>query len=188
MHIVEDALATVDNARAYQFEDIVFLQLSGTKPTGCHLVIIERGLPDVEPPAFLARLATDPRVRCTADSVPYEVQGAFRIGVAREQVLVHHADGPLEVAVEAIRGEEATLGPEGRSSSPVLIDPDQGPAEATGYSRSFDYGEALRDAIAKLPYRGGNLPDWLSTYSVVSVGAEIGGIGGFNHLVVRVAG
>lgn len=188
MQIVEDALATVDDARAYQFEDVVFVQLSGTKPNGCHVVLIERSLLDVEPPAFLARLATDPRVRCTPDAVPYEVQGAFRIGSPRDQVLVHHADGELEVAVETLQGENALSGSARRAPAPILPDLDRGPAEATGYSRNFDYGEALRDAISKLPYRGGDMPDWLSTYSVVSVGAEIGGIGGFNHLVVRVIG
>lgn len=188
MHVVEDALATVDQARAYQIGDVVLVQLSGTKPNGCHLVLIERGLLDVEPPAFIARLATDPRVRCTPDPVPYEVQKAFRIGAARDQVIVHHADGVLEVTVETPAVEEALIRADGRDGSPILFDPDVDPAEATGYSRNFDYGEAVRDAIAKLPHRGGNIPDWLSTYSVVSVGAEVGGIGGFNHLVVRVTG
>jgi len=188
MHVVEDALATVDQARAYQIEDIVLLQISGTKPNGCHFVMIERGLLDVEPPAFSARLATDPRVRCTPEPVPYEVQQAFRIGAARDQVVVHHAVGPLEVAVEPLEAEQALVRRGQEGGSPVLLDPDADPAEATGYSRTFDYGEALRDAISKLPDRGGNIPDWLSTYSVLSVRAEIGGIAGFNHLAVRVSG
>ncbi len=46
----------------------------------------------------------------------------------------------------------------------------------------------MRDAIDQLGEQGAGIPDWLSTYSVVSIGAEIGGIGGFNHLTVRVLG
>jgi hypothetical protein len=190
MHIVEDTLATVDQARAYQIGDVLLVLLSGTKPNGCHLVLIERGLLDVEPPAFLARLATDPRVRCTPDPVPYEVQRAFRIGAWRDQVVVHHADGALEVPVETLTpdGQEAPIRASDNDSSPILFDPDRDPVEATGESRSFDFSEALNDAISKIPNRGGNIPDWLSTYSVLSIGAEIGGIAGRNHLVVRVTG
>ena len=190
MQIVEDALATVDQARAYQIGDVLLVRLSGAKPNACHLVLIERGLLDVEPPAFLARLATDPRVRCTPDPVPYEVQGAFRIGAGRDQVVVHHADGELEVTVETLTpdGQEAPIRAGTNDSSPILFDADRDPVEVAGESRNFDFGEALSDAIAKIPNRGGNIPDWLSSYSVVSVGAEIGGIAGRNHLVVRVSG
>jgi len=190
MHIVEDTLATVQEARAYQIDDVLLVRLSGTKPNACHFVIIERGMLDVEPPAFLARLATDPRVRCTPDEAPYEVQGAFRIGVQRDQVLVHHSGGELEVTVETLTpdGQETLIRRGGPDSPPILLDPDSDPAEATGYSGSFDIQEALNDAIAKLPPRGGSIPDWLSTYTVVSIGAEFGGIAGRHHLVVRVTG
>jgi hypothetical protein len=49
-------------------------------------------------------------------------------------------------------------------------------------------GAAIKDAIGKLPGRGAGIPDWLSTYSVVEIGAEIGGVAGFNRLYVRVSG
>jgi len=72
------------------------------------------------------------------------------------------------------------------ASSFVDLDPE--PQEAVGRSRDYDFGEAMRDAIDQLGEQGAGIPDWLSTYSVVSIGAEIGGIGGFNHLTVRVLG
>jgi hypothetical protein len=62
------------------------------------------------------------------------------------------------------------------------------PGEAVGYSRAYDLGEAIREAIDKLPTQAPGIPDWLSTYTVLSIGAEIGGIAGFNHLKVRVSG
>jgi hypothetical protein len=62
------------------------------------------------------------------------------------------------------------------------------PSEATGYSDSFDFAEAFHDAIRQLPDRGAGIPDWLNTYEVTSIGAEIGGIAGFNHMYVKVRG
>ncbi len=40
---------------------------------------------------------------------------------------------------------------------------------------------AIRDAIAQLLPQGIGIADWLSIYSVMSIGAEIGGIAGVNH-------
>jgi len=42
--------------------------------------------------------------------------------------------------------------------------------------------------MAQLPSQGSEIPDWLASYTVVSIGAEVGGIAGFNHLTVRVSG
>lgn len=152
---------------------------------------LERGLLDVEPPAFTARLSTDPRVRCTAAVAPFEVHQAYRVGVLRRHVLLHHEGGELTVEVEDLTPQLASLRPAAAPDAPgggllgTLIGD---PGEAVGYSRDYDLGEAVRDAIAKLPPQAPQIPDWLSTYSLVSIGAEIGGIGGFNHLAVRVRG
>ena len=75
-----------------------------------------------------------------------------------------------------------------RRAGESIFDVDPGPHEAVGRSRDYDLGEAMRAAIAQLPPQGAGIPDWLSTYSVVSIGAEIGGIAGFDHLTVRVSG
>ncbi len=191
MYISEEELASVERAKAYQLDDVLLVLLAGTKPTACHLVTIERSLLDVEPPAMVARLSMDPRVRCTSDPAPYEVQQAFRIGVLREQVIVHHRDGQLNVDVTSVSSpvdSAQTVAPAAASVGASVFDIDTQPAEAVGYSRNYDLAEAVRDAIAKLPAQGGQIPDWLSTYSVTSIGVEIGGIAGFNHLKVHVSG
>jgi hypothetical protein len=181
MYVVENELATVDSADAYQVDDVLLVRLSGKKPTPCHVVSIERALTDVEPPTFIARLEIDPRVRCVQVVADYEVARAYRIGGAREQVLVQHAGGELYVEVQQLTTE-------GVSGGGLPFDPFGEPAEADGYSRAYDLGEAIRDAVSKLPPRGAGIPDWLNSYSVVSIGAEIGGIAGFDHLRVRVRG
>ncbi len=181
MQIVEEDLAPVDQAKAYQIGDVLLVQVTGTKRTACHIVSIERGLLDVEPPAFIARLSVDIRARCGPDPVPFEAQQAFRVGIYREQVVVHHSGGRLDVAVEELSAQIA-------STRGSVFDVGGEPGEAVGYSQAYDLGEAIRDAIDKLPPQGVGIPDWLSTYSVLSVGAEIGGLAGFNHLKVHVTG
>lgn len=185
MEIVEQELATVEKADAYQTEDLLILRLAGTRPTACHIVSIERALTDVEPPAFVVRLRMDPRARCMPQVADFEAAQAFRIGGPRAEVLVHHADGELTVEVTELTVDRQVAD---RSSATFPPDPFGEPAEAYGYSRSYDLGEAVRDAIAKLPDRGAAIPDWLSSYAVVSTDVEIGGIAGFNHLRVTVRG
>lgn len=186
MQIVDAELATVDQARAYQIEDVLIVRVAGTKPTACHVVTLEQSLLTVEPPAFVTRLSTDPRVRCTPDPASFEEQRAFRVGILRPQVIVHHAAGELSVDVEDLTPGLENAGGAGLGGSLFHLDPQ--PHEAVGRSRDYDLGEAMRAAIAQLPPQGAGIPDWLSTYTVVSIGAEIGGIGGFDHLTVRVLG
>lgn len=199
MHIVEDELATVDNATAYHVDDVLILRVAGSVPTACHLVSIERGLADVEPPSFVVRMAIDPRARCRLETAPYEVTRAFRIGIPRESVVVYHAPGRLDVDVDVLgvdleeSAEESPQPSRAAAAAPgsrlaSIFDEDRPPAEAVGYSRAYDLGAAVRDAIAKIPPRGAGIPDWLNSYDVVSIGAEVGGIAGFNHLRVVVRG
>lgn len=103
----------------------------------------------------------------------FEVAQAFRIGGPREEVVVHHAEGEMTVEVRRLNVERAAVDQAALTFPP---DPFGEPSEAYGYSRNFDYGEAVRDAIAKLPDRGAGIPDWLSTYAVVATDVEIGGI------------
>ena len=183
MEIVEQHLATVDKADAYYSEGLLIVRLAGRRPTACHVVSVERAFPDVEPPAFVARMSIHPAMRCRQQEVDFEVAQAFRAEVSRPEVIVHHAGGELTVAVQelSIEGRRADPSPLGD----VLGDE---PAEATGYSRSYDLAEAVRDALDRLPEQGAGIPDWLSSYTIVSMGVERGGIGGFDHLKVTVRG
>ncbi len=192
MQVFEDDLAVVDQAKAYQIDDVLLVLVNGMKPSACHEVSLERSLLDVEPPAFIARVALDPRRRCVPDPLPapFEVQAAFRIGGVRPEVIVHHSGGPLTVQVESV-DPPADSGAPGASRAAAggtsILEP-AGPSEAVGYSRSYDLAEAIRDAIGQLPPQGLGIPDWLSSYTVMSIGVEIGGIGGFDHLKVHVSG
>lgn len=190
MQVSEEDLASIEHAKAYQLDDVLLVLLTGTKPTAYYQVSIERGLLDVEPPAFAARLSMDPRIRCTADPAPYEVQQAFRVGAPRDEVIVHHRDGQLTVEVTSVSlpVDTETAAPATARSGAPLLDLGTQPTEAIGYSRNYDLAEAVRDAIDKMPAQGAAIPDWLSTYSVTSIGVEIGGIAGFNHLKVHVSG
>jgi hypothetical protein len=50
----------------------------------------------------------------------------------------------------------------------AALAPDYPPSEATGYSKAWDFAEAFRDAIGKLPPgTGAKIPDWLYTYEVI---------------------
>lgn len=181
-------LAAVEQAKAYQVGDHLLLRVIGEKPDGCHFINVERSLLDVEPPAFIATWFTLPNVRCFPEAVPYEHQQAFQIGGGREHVTLHHAGGELSLRVENLTPDDEPAVRALTSSGPAALGLDL-PAErgeAVGTSRAFDFDEAFRDAIAKIPTP--SIPDWLATYTVLEVGAQIGGIAGFNHLFVRVQG
>jgi hypothetical protein len=177
----EWSLAHVEEARAYYFAGHVLLTITGQMPDPCHVVDIEKSLLAVEPPGFIARWYVRP-VACPDVVTPYAYQEVFLIGGKRETVRLYHRDGDFEVPVQDLTEglEESTARVELALGGP--------PAEATGYSDSFDFAEAFRDAIRQLPDRGPGIPDWLYTYEVTSIGAEIGGIAGFNRMYVRVQG
>jgi hypothetical protein len=181
-------LAVVKTAKAYQVGEFLLVRISGDKPNGCHLLDIDQSPLDVEPPAFIATWFTAPNVRCTPDPVPYEHQEAFRIGGRRESVDLYHADGQTSVAVEDLNPEvEGWMASRVNARESVMpAVPHELGTEAIGYSKSFDFTEAFQDAISKIPTP--NIPDWLARYTVLEIGAEIGGIFPFNHMFVRVRG
>ncbi|MEE6295380.1 hypothetical protein [Georgenia wangjunii] len=185
MEIVEHDLATVTTAQAYQFDDVLLVRLAGTKPTPCHIVSIEQALTDVEPPAFVARMRIDPRMRCAAVVTDYEVVQAFRIGSPREEVVVHHAGEAIRVDVTTLGGQARSFGGLGGAGDDFY--PPE--VELTGISRNHDPGEAIRDALANIGERDtGGISDWLSTYTVTDMRVELGGIAGFNQLRVTLRG
>ena len=157
------------------------LTIIGQKPDPCHTVDIEQSLLTVEPPGFIARWYAHPGP-CADVVTPYAYQEVFLIGGKRETVKLYHADGEWEIPVQDLSQEL-----EGDTARTELA-LGYRPSEATGYSGTFDFAEALGDAISKLPDRGAGIPDWLYTYEVTSIGAEIGGIAGFNHMYVKVRG
>jgi hypothetical protein len=175
------SLAHVEEARAYYFADHVLLTITGQKPDPCHIVDIEKSLLTVEPPGFIARWYAYPGF-CPEVITPYAYQEVFFIGMKRETVKLYHADGDVEVEVQDLTQEL-----EAGSARAELVLGGQ-PGEATGYSNAFDFTEAFRDAIDKLSDQGPGIQDWLYTYEVTSIGAEIGGIAGFNHMYVKVRG
>ncbi|MDO5741272.1 MAG: hypothetical protein Q4P07_14115 [Ornithinimicrobium sp.] len=186
MEIVEQELAMVEKADAYRSEGLLIVRLAGTRPSACHVVSIEPTLTDVEPPAFAARMSVHPLMRCAMQEVDFEAARAFRIEGARPEVVVHHAGGELTVDVKELPVADAL-----RASVTTPLQGDffgEDPVEATGYSRAYDLSEAVREAVDKLPVRGADIPDWLRSYTIVSMGIERGGIGGFDHLKVTVRG
>ena len=187
MVVPDRELAQVETAKAYQIEDLLLLRVAGQAPTACHVVFLERSLLTVEPPSFLAGWYIRPDARCAMQTVPYEHHEVFRIGSRRDTVDLQAADGLRSVDVEHLTVEDTERGVAATRSSPIG-DPRPEAAEAVGYSTNFDLEEAMRDAIGRLPSPVPPIPDWLSTYEVVSIRAEIGGIAGFNHLAVRVRG
>ena len=178
--------ANVETANAYQLGDYVLLRIAGTKPSACYIVSIEIAPMDIFPPQFNATWAPDPLARCMEGAVPYEASQAFLLGRDLERVVLHAEGGAIEVDVLSLPIE--LTAPPAPSPATVTADIVTPPAEATGYSESYDVGEAIRDAIDQLPPRGRGIPDWLSTYTVVAIGAEVGGIAGFNRLFARVRG
>jgi hypothetical protein len=178
-------LATVEKAKAYQVGEFLLLRLMGEKPNGCHVIDVQRSLLTVEPPTFIATWFVPPDVMCIPEPVTYEYQEAFRVGIRRAEIKLRHAGGEMCVDVEDLSPETeavlATMGDGvGPGTSPI------GRTEAIGYSKAFDFNEAFRDAIGKIPTPG--IPDWLASYTVLDVGAQIGGIAGFNYMYVRVLG
>ena len=185
MKAMNRELAVVEQAKAFQIGEFLLMRLAGTKPNGCYVVDVEQSLLTVEPPAFIATWFIRPDARCVPEPVPYEYQEVFLVGVRRDTVILHEANGDLSVEVEELTPAEGVTPPE--PGFPPFADGVPGQSsEAVGYSENFDFGEAFRDAIRKIPVPA--IPDWLARYSVVETGAEIGGIAGFNHLYVRVRG
>jgi hypothetical protein len=179
-------LAKVDSASGYQLGDYLVLRIAGQKPSPCYIVSIELAPIDIFPPEFNATWAPDPLAICTQVVVPYEVVQAFHFGSEIEKVTLNTEGGAIEVAVETLPPLEP--GPVTPTAPVLAEDIVTPPSEAVGYSNSYDVGEAVRDAIGQLPPRDRGIPDWLSTYTVVEIGAQIGGIAGFNRLFARVRG
>lgn len=76
------------------------------------------------------------------------------------------------------------------SNSAQPTEADNEYAVATGISKGsasgWSFEEAFNDASRRLGSAAPNTPDWLDTYTVVEIGARLGGVAGFNDLLVTV--
>jgi hypothetical protein len=181
----ETQLAQVDTAKGFQVGQYTVLVIAGEKPTACHIVDLEMKPIEIFPPEFRATLTTNPAARCTQVVVPYERAEAFPFSdLAGERVTIEAAGGDVEVTIEQVDEDVSVAAGQPGARLDDIVGP---PTIAIGYSDDFDVGVAIRDAMGKLPSRGGGIPDWLETYSVVEIGAEVGGIAGFNRLFVKVS-
>jgi hypothetical protein len=187
------SLAQRKLVQAFFHNGTLALFATGSVPTTCHAVTITRAPVTVDPPQFTLIQCRRSGI-CSEVVTPYTVSQLFAVGTYRPLVIVTHADGLDEVAVEHIReyhsqGELNALG--AAVLVPYVFPPStarnsSADGIATGYSNAFDFGEAVREAIAALPPPAQPYQDQLSSITVVEVGAELGGIAGFQHLFVRV--
>jgi hypothetical protein len=178
--------AQVNTADGFQVGDYLILRIAGEKPAPCYIVSIELAPIDIFPPEFNATWAIPPAVRCMQVVTPYEVVHAFHIGSQLEKVTLNAEGGAIEVSIEHLPPLEP--GPVTPTEPILAADIVLPPSEAVGYSNDYDLGEAVRNAIEQLPPRGRGIPDWLSTYTVVEIGAQVGGIAGWNRLFAKVRG
>jgi hypothetical protein len=133
---------------------------------------------------------------------PFAVQIQYHSKQTIEKVDIIDAKGSHSVkveqtstemlAVDAKGGGDAlpwSTGEEGGKMPPAAEDPRTLVIrrwEATGYSTTFNFEEALRNAISSLPASPPPYPDALLAVQVTSIGAEMGGIAGLNRLVVQI--
>ena len=187
------SLAQRKLVQAFYHNGTLAMFATGSVPTPCHAVTITRALLAVDPPQFALVQCRRGGI-CSEVVTAYTVSQLFAIGTYRPVVAVTHAGGQDNVAVEHIReyhshGQMSPLG--GEVPLPYVFPPSTArksstDGSATGYSSTFDFGEAMREAIAALPLPQQPYQDQLTSITVVEVGAEFGGIAGFQHLFVRV--
>ena len=179
--------------QAFYHNGTLAIFATGTVPTACHEVTIKRVIATTEPLQFSVLQYRRAGI-CSQSVTPYTVSQLFAIGVYRPVVVVAHASGQDELPVEHVReyhphGQMNPVG--GEVPVPYVFPPSTARNSsvhdtATGYSTAFDFGEALREAVAALAPNQHLYPDQLTTVTVVEVGVELGGIAGFHHLFVRV--
>lgn len=167
-------LARVKSAEAYYLGGHLILIVSGDKPTPCYTVRIDGSL-DVEPPTFIVQWRQGGI--CPQVITPYRKVAVFFIGSYRETINVVSEEGTKSVAVKKL-----PLPLEGADAEAAKT---YAPAQrqATGYSSTFSFEDAFRNAIAQLPPR---FPDELQQFTVTETGALVGGIAGIQELFVTV--
>jgi hypothetical protein len=165
-------LSSRDKVRAFWQDDGVMIVAEGRLPTpGYDVEINQSPLATARPEYFLQRC---PRPGVWPDVVsPFTYNEIFPLDARPDTVVVHHADGADQVAVEA-------------GAAPVAATLQQGADEVTGYSKTLSFDEAFADAMLRLPTVTKTVADQLETIEVVRVGARFGGFVGAHHLTVTI--
>jgi hypothetical protein len=166
--------AKVNEITAVFFSGHLMLTAKGDKPTPCYEVQIFKSPLPVEPPTYSVEWRRGPGI-CPDVVTPYEVTTIDYIGTYRPFVDVITADGTKKVPVE---NRDADATPSGVDKKFVTT-----PRTATGYSDSFSFEDAFRNAIAQLPPL---FPDQLQHFVVTETGALVGGFVGQRRLFVTV--
>jgi hypothetical protein len=161
------------------------------------LLVAEGQLPS---PGFRVDIRQDPRrifppqfdlLRCQLPGIfpqvitPFRYAETVQFPADQTTVIVHHADGADDVAIEDY-GKELQAYADVLRGSPSSPCP-PGADEATGFSSNLSFDEAFVKALANLPPLDlTGTADVLVRVQVVEIGGLFGGIAGFNDLFVRV--
>jgi len=206
--------ATTETLSAVWTMNRLFIVAAGQKPSPCYEVKVVRRPELIFPPRYAVVKCRQEGAVCPRVVTPYRAVGVFSSGPV-EEVTVYSEGGSENVKVVVIedpaleasgagKALAAAEGNAGGSGSLALaplrlgrfLESGRGEdieflgglrrVEATGYSESYSFDEAFRNALDNLPPDENSFPDKLTTIHVVDVGAMIGGIAGFNQLYVKV--
>lgn len=191
-------------AQAFYLDGTLAVFVTGTLARPGYEVRIERLSPPMDPVQFAVVQRRIGGIFPEATN-QYAVSGLFAMASYPRVVVVNHADGKDTVVAVDVRSEGAppdsphrpdvAVGaadvPGATLPLPYVFPPSatrssRRTGTATGYSSAFDFGEALREAIAGLPPSVRPLSEYPRTVRVVEVGIEEGGVANFSHLYVRV--
>ena len=170
-----------DTIRAFRTGRYLLIAAAGELPSPGHEVDIAHSPADVFPP-MCDLLQRQRPGEWPAVVVPYRYGEVVPCPEDQPTVVVNHADGQDEVAIEP-------CGPEMAEFAAVMGDRPEGAAgalDAVGMSPRLSFDEAFADALATLPPATAPHPDALSRVQVVDIAGLFGGIAGFHHLAVRV--
>lgn len=179
-------LAERKTIQAYYLHGTMAIFATGQVPSPIYQVSIER---DPAAPSgcqfYLACRQSAGIV--TPSETPYAVSQLFPTTQPCQRVRIQHAGGVDEIEVEQVHSDTNPSG----QPPPYIFPPSaiRGASDATtaiGYSCRFDFGEALHHAVAALPAIHLDATATPDCVTVLEIGAEVGGIAGFDHLFVRV--
>lgn len=195
-----------DHISAVHVMGRLIITATGTKPSPCYDVKVERSPLLIFPPAYVVEQCLVPGRICPQMRTPYRAVGVFHT-LPTESVTVYHRDGHDTVPVHVIddplgstaEGAAAPAVGSGAGSlrfgnfvetgdiSEITATRPARRVDATGYSSTFSFEEAFEDAVKHLPPDPHPFPDKLTSVHVEAIGAEYGGIAGLHRLFVRVS-
>lgn len=185
---------------AYSFDNDLIIRATVLLPTPAYEARIITSPLDIYPPQYLVEARLDPNYHGAAPDVvvPLPVVGFFGYSDDQKDADVHDADGGHLVRIQPWRivdwvksggGGEIPHPIKETMDSPTLAG--SGKLEvtrdtATGYSASFSFDEAFRNAISALRKSEHPNPDVATRVSVVSIKGMMGGFMGLHGMFVTV--